>query len=133
MVKVYGRRHASLIALGLAYFIACAGTLRLTRFDGGVAFLWIATALLTARLTTLPVRRWAGPLAVCSLASITATSLWGFGPAMAVPLAVVNMLEAVIGATLLHRLAPRRSVLDSHRWLVIFVIATSRSAGSRIV
>ncbi|OWK32630.1 sensor domain-containing diguanylate cyclase [Sphingomonas mucosissima] len=124
MVKVSGLRAFPLIVFGLAYFVVCAGTLRLTRFDGGVAFLWIATALLTARLTTLPVRQWAGPLAVCSLASITATSLWGFGPAMAVPFAIINMLEAAIGATLLHRLAPRRPVLDSNRWLVNFVIAT---------
>lgn len=124
MTNVPALRSASLILLGLAYFVACAGTLRLTRFDGGVAFLWIATALLTARLTTLPVRRWALPMAVCSVASIIATSLWGFGPAMAVPFAVINMLEAAIGAALLRNLAPRRPVLDSHRWLVIFVVAT---------
>ena len=113
-----------MVLLGACYFVLCAGTLRLTRFDGGVAFLWVATALLTARLTTLPTRRWPVPIAICLIASITASSLWGFGPVMAVPLGIINMLEAAIGALLLHWLVGRRAVLDSHRWLIVFVVAT---------
>lgn len=117
-------RSPHLLLLGFAYFLICAGTLRLTRFDGGVAFLWIATALLTARLTLLPIRFWSRPLAVCALASITAASLWGFGVDLAVPLTVINMMEAAIGAALLRKWAPKRPVLDSHRWLVNFAFAT---------
>lgn len=118
------RRRASLLLLGVAYFLLCAGTLRLTRFDGGVAFIWVAAALLTARLTTLPRERWGAPLVICGLASFTATCLWGFGPELALPLALINVLESVIGAMLLRRLAPRRSVLESQRWLLVFVLAT---------
>lgn len=117
------RRRASLLLLGVAYFLLCAGTLRLTRFDGGVAFIWVAAALLTARLTTLPRERWGAPLVICGLASFTATCLWGFGPGLALPLALINVLESVIGAMLLRRLAPRRSVLESQRWLLVFVLA----------
>ncbi|OWK29264.1 GGDEF domain-containing protein [Sphingomonas dokdonensis] len=117
------RRRASLLLLGVAYFVLCAGTLRLTRFDGGVAFIWVAAALLTARLTTLPRERWGAPLVICGLASFTATSIWGFGPVLALPLALINVLESVIGAILLRRLAPRRSVLESQRWLLVFVLA----------
>jgi diguanylate cyclase (GGDEF)-like protein/PAS domain S-box-containing protein len=117
-------RVVSLLLLAGAYFVLSAGTLRLTRFDGGVAFLWVATALLTARLTTLSIRRWPAPIAACFCASALATSLWGFGPALAMPLAAINMVESVIGAVLLHRLVPQRAILDSHRWLIVFVAAT---------
>ncbi|MCD2315759.1 diguanylate cyclase [Sphingomonas sp. IC-11] len=124
MVNAPALRPASLISLGLAYFVVSAATMRLTRFDGGVAFLWIATAILTARLTTMPMRHWAAPLAICSVASILATSLWGFGPSMALPFAAINMLEGALGAAILHRFAPWRPVLDSHRWLLTFALAT---------
>ena len=124
MVNPPALRPASLIFLGIGYFVVSAATMRLTRFDGGVAFLWIATAILTARLTTVPMRQWAAPLAICSVASILATSLWGFGPSLALPFAVINMLEAALGAAILHRFAPWRPVLASHRWLVTFALAT---------
>ncbi|WP_066780360.1 sensor domain-containing diguanylate cyclase [Sphingomonas sp. CCH5-D11] len=116
-------RIASSILLGCAYFVICAGTLRLTRFDEGVAFLWIATALLTAWLNTRPFQQWMAPLAACAVASASATALWGLGPQMALPFAAINMFEAAVGAAFLNRLAPHRSVLDSHRWLVIFALA----------
>ncbi len=124
MTKGQAREFASVAALALCYFLASAVTLRLTRFEGGVAFLWIATALLTARLTTLPLRRWAAPVAACFIASASATTSWGLGPAMAVPFAVINMAEAMTGAALLHRYIGREAVLDSHRWLIVFVVAT---------
>lgn len=117
-------KRASLILLGVTYFALCTFTIRLTRFDGGVAFIWVATALLTAQLTILPFRHWRGPLAICTVGSMVATAVWGFGPAMAVPLAVINIMEAAIGAALLRKLVPRRPVLDSQRWLVIFVLST---------
>ncbi|ONF95439.1 sensor domain-containing diguanylate cyclase [Sphingomonas jeddahensis] len=113
-----------MVLLGGGYFILSAATIWLTRFDGGVAFLWIATALLTARLTTLPVRRWPIPIAACLVASVLTTSIWGFGPSLAGPLAIINVMEAAIGAWLLHRFARQQAVLDSHGWLIVFVAGT---------
>ncbi|WBH16484.1 sensor domain-containing diguanylate cyclase [Sphingomonas radiodurans] len=95
-----------------------------TRFDGGVAFIWIANAILTARLTTLRFRNWPAPIAACLCASIATTALWGLGPAIAAPLALVNMAESALGAAVLHRLVGRNAVLESHQWLVVFVLAT---------
>jgi hypothetical protein len=43
--------RASLI--GISYFIAASAMILLTRFDAGVAVLWLATALLMAELMTL--------------------------------------------------------------------------------
>lgn len=120
-----GRRSiASAILVGAGYFAVTVATLRLTRFDGGVAFLWVANAILTARLTTLPYSRWIAPIAACFIASAVATAKWGFGPSLALPLAVVNVSESVVGAFLLRRFVGRRPVLDSHRWLIAFVAAT---------
>lgn len=122
------RRNGAAVATGIAYFFACALTIKLTRFEGGVAFMWIANGLLTARLTTLMPRNWAAPLAACFVASVLATATLGLGAALAVPLGVVNVGESALGAALLHRYVGRHSGLDSHRWLIIFVLATGIAA-----
>ena len=121
-------RWAQALRLGCGYFILAAGTLALTRFDGGVAFLWIATALLTARLTVLPAREWGPPIAACFAASVATSAIWGFGGATVVPLATINMLESAIGATFLRRLVHREEVLNSHRWLIVFIAANGIAA-----
>lgn len=100
----------------------------LTSFDGGVAFIWIANAILTARLTTLRFRNWPVPIAACLCANIAATAMWGLGPTIAVPLALVNMGESALGAAVLHRFVGRNAVLDSHQWLIVFVLATGIAA-----
>jgi diguanylate cyclase (GGDEF)-like protein/PAS domain S-box-containing protein len=124
MAATLGRGFAAAIALGSAYFIACAGVVTLTRFDGGVAFVWIANAILTAQLTTLRYRHWPLPMAICFITGAIATATLGLGPAMAIPLAIANVGESAFGAALLHRFVGRRAMLDSHRWLIVFVLAT---------
>lgn len=117
-------KAVSTLLLGSGFFLLSAVSLALTRFDGGVAFIWIATALLTARLTTLPQRRWTLPICVCVLSGAAAGCIWGFGPRLALPLAAINVLESAIGAAILHRFARQRAVLESHNWLIVFVVAT---------
>lgn len=114
--------------LGIVYLVTCGATLLSTRFDGGVAFLWVANAILTARLTTLLPRDWPLPIAACFLGNALCTTLIGLGPTMALPLGVVNMSESALGAALLHRHVGRRPVLDSHRWLIVFVLAAGIAA-----
>ena len=119
------RRHiAAIAALGFAYFIAAAGTISATRYDGGGAFVWVATAILTARLTTTRRAEWPAAVGVCALASMVCTVTVGLGPHVAVPLAIANTGEAVIGALVLRHTVGRRAILDSHRWLMGFVLAT---------
>ncbi|UVO49832.1 diguanylate cyclase [Sphingomonas sp. SUN019] len=116
-------RVAEAIALGTVYFAAAAVTIAGTRFDGGVAFLWIATAVLTARLVTQKTSRWPASIAACFIAGAAATTLFGFGATAALPLAVVNVAEAVLGAALLRRLSGGRTVNDTHHWLIAFVVS----------
>lgn len=123
-----GRQTAGLAALGVAYLAAVSGTIALTRFDGGVAFLWIASAILTARLVILPSREWPLPMAVCFLANVVATSAFGLGPALALPLGVANIGEASLGAYLLRRYLGRATLAESHRWLIVFVLGAGIAA-----
>ncbi len=85
----------------------------MTRFEGGVALVWLATAVLIAHLAPRPARAWPLPLAACALSSTIATSLFGVGPAVAPALTLVNMTEAVLVVTLLRRLGLRSGYFDS--------------------
>lgn len=86
--------------LGSIYFGAAAGTIAYTRFHGGVSCLWIATAVLTAALASRPRRDWPLPVACCAIASMVATGVWGLGWVAAIPFALINMTEALVGASL---------------------------------
>ena len=70
----------SKVPLGIAYFVAASLAVALTRYDGGVAFLWIACALADRRPVARRRAR-AGPdsLVPCMVASVAATGLFGLG------------------------------------------------------
>jgi len=91
--------------LGLCYLVAAALPAGLARFGNGVAFIWIANALLLAVLCCRPARRWLAPVLWSAGASLLATALFGMGPAAAAPLALINVGEAICGALLLRRIA----------------------------
>lgn len=96
-----------------AYFACAAAAIAYTRFQGGFAHLWLATGVLTASLAATPRRHWWVVLLPSAMASIAATSLFGMGSALAVPLAAINVLEAGIGAWLLRRKRSIPNTLDS--------------------
>lgn len=111
------------LVIGLAYFLVAAASVALTRFDGGVACLWFAGALQMAALIHQPPRAWPAIFVSCALASVAATTMLGVGPGAAVPLAAVNLLEALIGVLLIDRFGLRRDSLDSVGRLVAMVTA----------
>lgn len=110
-------------ALGLAYFAAASVALCLTRFDGGVAFLWVAGSLLTAAVTHRQLRNWGGAFLACGIGSFVATGLFGLGWAMALPFALLNLAEAYAGARLFRRFGHSRTPLGSMRWLGHFMLS----------
>ena len=114
----------SVVATSAGYFLVAAATVSTTRFDGGVAFLWVATALLIARLATLRRSAWPAHLLSCGMAGAAVTALFGFGVEAAVPLAIINLCEAVIAATLLRHIRIPERPLESMRWLGGFVLTT---------
>ena len=115
--------YFSMAILAVAYGAAASIMLVLTRFDGGVAFLWLASSILIAHLILRPRREWSLPLAGCAIASAIATGLFGFGWQAAIPFAIANMAEAAIAAWLFRRYCNSRTPLGSLSWVFTFVLA----------
>ena len=111
----------SALALALLYFTLTALTLRYTRFHGGVALIWIATAPLLAFLVISPKRNWPLPALGCAVAGALATILFGLGAKAALPFALINLGEAIGGALILRRLLPRSYRFESLREIGIFL------------
>lgn len=110
-----------LVRVSVVYFLLASLALSLTRFDGGVAFLWAATSYLIAELTIVRRTRWPVMLVVAAGASIIATGLFGFGWPAAIPMASANILEAWLAAYYLRLLAPE-SALTTLGWLGRFTL-----------
>lgn len=98
---------------GLLYFIVTAISVKFTRFDGGVACLWIGNALALTELMARPRREWPAYLPAFAVAGGTATALFGLGPDAAVPFALINAGESVVGALLLQRFVCRKCHFES--------------------
>jgi diguanylate cyclase (GGDEF)-like protein/PAS domain S-box-containing protein len=112
---------AVIVALYFASAVIAVGA---TRFGGGVACVWIATAVLAAALTTSARRNWMLLCAGCFVASVVVTALFGLGPEAALPLGILNILEALIGAEILRRFEGRREARDPIGRLAILLFAT---------
>lgn len=128
----YSRTWLTPALIGLFYFIAAVVALSVSRYEGGLAFIWGANALVMARLMNSRPAGWPRTLLACAIASTAATALFGMGPAAALPMAVLNMAEALIVALLCRRFAGKErgagSGPGSLRLLVVFIIALSAVA-----
>ncbi|WP_157098615.1 sensor domain-containing diguanylate cyclase [Novosphingobium rosa] len=126
----------ALFAAG-AYFLCSAIALQLTRFDGGVAIVWLAGAALFSLLSITPRRRWWQLLLTCLPAGGVAIGLFGFGGWLTLPLALIGVAEAWGAAWLMKRAHPRfgrfESVTEALRFILIvglLVPAVSALAGA---
>ena len=117
-----------LTILGAAYFAAAALAVSLTRYDGGVAFLWIASSFLIAELMVRRRRTWTAPLVTCGVASFAATGLFGFGWSLAPLFVAINLTEASLAAWVLSPRGRRSQPLGSLSWLARFVVAVGVAA-----
>ncbi len=117
--------HYRAALFGVAYFVAGASMMTLTRYGGGVASVWLASALLIPELANASRRAFQETVAACAIGSFVATWLFGFGLAAAAPLAIVNIAEAIIVATLLRRLGHSADYLDSLEGFATFALVTA--------
>lgn len=120
-------RIVSHLAFGCAYFVIASASIVMTRFDGGVAFVWCASALLIARIYSLPSRDWIWSAFACGVASFLATGLFGLGWAAALPMAAINIGEAIFAALILTG-SLRFKRADSLSWMVTLLVAAVASA-----
>ena len=111
------------LATGVAYFLMAALALLCSRFEGGLAFVWAANALLMAELQTSETRYWPRVIVTCAIASLISTTLFGMGPWAALPMAVINIAESLIVAILCRRFIPVHLGDGSKRSLTVFVLA----------
>ena len=105
------------------YFGLGAIALLTTRFDSGLAYLWVANALLITVLGRRRRRDWPPAIAWAAAGSICATGSLGAGWALAPALALANVAEAVLAAYVLRRLRTGLLPLGSFRWVVNLTIA----------
>lgn len=112
-VKItFGGETARVAAYAAAFFLITSLSIFHTRFGAGIALVWPGTAILVALLVEMPRRRWPAIAALFAVLSALATSLFGFGPRIAAPLALVNVFEGLVIAGLLLALRPRRDWLE---------------------
>lgn len=106
-----------------AYFLCAGLTLQLTRFDGGVAVVWLAGPLLFAWLSAVPRRHWRRLTLACTPAGILASLVFGVGGYAAVGVGCICVGEAFAAAWLLKRFCPRyghfASVVEVARFLAV--------------
>ncbi len=118
----------SILLLGAIYLALAAAAIKLTRFEGGVAFISVANAALLARLLTLRPRHWVPYLAVCAAAGMVATAWVGLGPMAAVPMVPMNLGEALAAALILRRASSRPGKMGSRARLPWFLFAAGVAA-----
>lgn len=116
------------LPLALAYFTLAGSAIAFTRFEGGFAFLWGASAILIAALVRLPRTHWKYALIACGTAGAVATGAWGLGWAAAPYFAFVNLTEAVVGAWLMRQNRGAGRALESLGWMTRFVLAAGIAA-----
>lgn len=111
------------VTTGCIYFVAAMLSLLVSRFEGGLAFIWGANAFLMAELLTSRVAYWPRAILACGVASMAATAIFGMGPAAALPMALINVGEALIVAVICRHFLNDRAVTGSVRPLVVFILA----------
>lgn len=118
----FARSLASPPSTAIAYFALAFGAVAFGRFSGGVAMVWIASALLAGRLVHLPVALWPRWVIPCGLVSTVVTGYFGLGWSSAVPLALLNMVEAVAVALAWRRITDAFWPHDILEWVTSFYL-----------
>ncbi|MCJ7420428.1 GGDEF domain-containing protein [Sphingomicrobium astaxanthinifaciens] len=105
--------HPRQIGFFVAFFVVTALTIFTTRYGGGLALVWLGTGLIAANLRNLPFKKWWPIVLSFGILSAIATTIFGFGLKGAFPLAVLNLAEAALIATLLRVHRPQGDYLES--------------------
>ena len=127
-----------MLAVGLGYFAAAQFAVSFAVMQSGVAVMWLPNAVvLAALLRTRPCRWWLYCLPVIPAELLADIPV--FSPAQALGFALVNLIEVLIAAGLLRRLAGGPFMLEGLRQVLGFGVvcmviapATAALAGAAI-
>ncbi|WP_340264778.1 sensor domain-containing diguanylate cyclase [Sphingobium mellinum] len=109
---------------GTAYFFMASLALVCSRFDGGLAFIWAANALLMAELLSSRTEYWPRVILACGIASMISTALFGMGPLAAAPMALINIAESLIVAACCRWFVSAKHMSSASKQpLLVFVLA----------
>lgn len=110
-------------SLGLLFFVLSSASIALTRFEGGAAFLWPATAPLLAFIALRPPGEWPYPIAMALVTSWLASSFFGVGPMAGIPIAFAIVGEALVSAIILRSAGGKFSRFEDVTSLGVFLLA----------
>jgi diguanylate cyclase (GGDEF)-like protein/PAS domain S-box-containing protein len=111
------------LLFGGAYFVAAALPVLATRLEGGVALLWVASALLTAKLRSTRKGAWGPWLFSAAVASTLVTGLFGLGWVAAPAMMAFNLVDAILAERVLHTIEQRRGAISLERDGLLLVLA----------
>ncbi len=109
------------MSFAAGYALVAGVAIAFSRFHGGFATFWFATAYLSATLSSVPRRDWLPIVLACFVANTLVTGTVGLGWSAAAPIAAVNMLEAVVASTLMRRRIATNT-LNSFQWFAWFTV-----------
>ncbi|MFT4053436.1 MAG: diguanylate cyclase [Novosphingobium sp.] len=110
-----------MLGTALAYFVCASIALVLTRFDGGIAVVWLAGSVLFAKLQVTPRHRWFPVALACTPVAICASQLFGFNGLTGVGLPLLCIIEAVGAAWIMRRVYPRFGRFQSVAEVTAFI------------
>ncbi|RZM03385.1 MAG: hypothetical protein EOP68_20350, partial [Sphingomonas sp.] len=121
-------RNAKEFRLAIGFFVLASAAILLTRFNGGVALLWVANAPLLAHLCRTRYARWPAALLWTAAASVAASVL--FGPVLwAGPIfGIASILEAMLAAIALRYLLADRDWFASSKSVAVFAAVAGLAA-----
>ncbi|BDI61070.1 MASE1 domain-containing protein [Qipengyuania nanhaisediminis] len=97
------QRPIIVVSVAVGYFLLAAGSVLFTRFEGGTAFIWTASALLLGAVLASKERDRNLLFIACGFASFLATWLFSLGLVAGILLAFINIAEVWVAIRILDR------------------------------
>ncbi|PEQ13035.1 hypothetical protein B2G71_09415 [Novosphingobium sp. PC22D] len=111
------------VVVGVAYFIAAALALWLSRSVSGAATIWPASGILLSGLLLRPAERWDGILLASAIASLSANFAFGSSLSVSAGFTFANIVEAMVAATIVRRSSGKDLAFDRPHGVGHFAVA----------
>lgn len=123
--NLYRSRIVAFVGLAFGYFALAAFSVTFTRFEGGTAFIWTASALLFGTLVASRREYWRERILACAIGSFVATWQFSIGLVPGLFLAAINVGEVIVAIALLQWARPSFSQMDTIADLAWIILATA--------